>query len=515
MDSILNSLPSKSSPLDSLPTTLLKGCSDIFSPIICTLANLSFAEGHFPNSFKLAQVLPLLKKTGLDADSPANYRPISNLNTISKILEKLFSSRLKKHIKTSVNINPFQSAYPQFHTTETALLRILNDVYTSVDGKRITILVSLDLSAAFDTLDHSTLFHRLEHTFGVAGPALEWVSSYLTNRSQFIKVDDVSSELFDCHLGVPQGSVLGPLLFALYVAPVSNVLASRGVAYHQYADDTQLYLGCEVGDINNSLDIINECTTSVNEWFLLNGLCLNPSKSEAMFLGSNQQLNKSKLIKSILVADNSIAVSSEIKSLGVVFDDRLSFDNYVDKLCRGAHYHIRALRHVRHSLSTEVAKSVACSIVGSRIDYCNSLLYGISGKNIEKIQKVQNSVARVITCQRKYDHISPVLKNLHWLPIQNRIKFKYCTIIFKTLFNNEPVYLRNLLNYTPSKRTLRSSNNQLLNVPFCKTVMASRAFCVAAPKVWNEIPLHIRNSPTLLIFKEKLKTHFFRQSFKI
>jgi hypothetical protein len=506
-------MPSKSSPLDYLPTSLLKSCSSVFAPIICTLANLSFSEGHFPDSFKSAQISPLLKKPGLDEDSPASYRPISNLNTVSKILEKLFSSRLKQHVKFSSNTNLFQSAYRQFHSTETALLKILGDVYTAVDGKKITIMVSLDLSAAFDTLNHSTMLHRLKHTFGISGSALLWISTYLEHRSFYVKVDDASSEVFSSDIGVPQGSVLGPLLFSLYVAPVSNVIESHGISYHQYADDTQLYIGCAFEDITSSLHLINICTAALNTWFLQNGLCLNPGKSEAMFLGTNFQVNKTKSISSILIADSSIAISHDIKSLGIVIDEKLSFDTHVDKLCQSAQYHIRALRHIRSSLTSEVAKSVACSIIGSRIDYCNSLLYGVSEKNINKIQMVQNTVARVITGHRKFDHITPVLKNLHWLPIKNRIKFKYCTIIFKTLLHNEPIYLRNLISRRTVSR-LRSSDQCLLNTPYCGTVLASRAFSVAAPTVWNEIPLEIRNCTSLKSFKLKLKTHFFNLSFK-
>jgi hypothetical protein len=169
---ILRSIQPKSSPLDFVPTSLIKECSEIFAPIICSLANLSFSEGHFPESFRLAQVTPLIKKPGLDPDVPANFRPISNLNNISKILEKLFSSRLQDHVKLSTNLNPFQSAYRKHHSTETALLKIVNDIYTSIDGKKIAVLVSLDLSAAFDTLDHSTLLTRLEETFGISGFAL-------------------------------------------------------------------------------------------------------------------------------------------------------------------------------------------------------------------------------------------------------------------------------------------------------------------------------------------------------
>ena len=186
---ILNTMPSKSSPLDFLPSSLLKSCSDIFSPVICKLANLSFTDGHFPGAFKMAQITPLLKKPGLDVNSPSNYRPISNLNTISKILERLFSSRLNDHIKKSKNLNPFQSAYRKQHSTETALLRIMDDIFTTIDDKKIIVLVSLDLSAAFDTLDHFTLLHRLEQSFGVSGLALRWISTYLVDRTQYVKVD--------------------------------------------------------------------------------------------------------------------------------------------------------------------------------------------------------------------------------------------------------------------------------------------------------------------------------------
>ena len=162
--------------------------------------------------------------------------------------------------------NFFQSAYRQFHSTETALLKILGDVYTAVDGRKITIMVSLDLSAAFDTLNHSTMLHRLKHTFGISGSALLWISTYLEHRSFYVKVDDASSEVFSSDIGVPQGSVLGPLLFSLYVAPVSNIIESHGISYHQYADDTQLYIGCVFEDITSSLHLINICTAALNTW---------------------------------------------------------------------------------------------------------------------------------------------------------------------------------------------------------------------------------------------------------
>ena len=179
---IINSMPGKCSPMDSIPTSLLKKCVDVFAPVIANLANISFAEGVFPTRYKKAQVTPLLKKDGMDPELVSSYWPISNLNTISKILEKLFMARLKPHISRSNNFHIFQSAYRRYHSTETALLKILDDVYSSIDAKQTTCLAALDLSAAFDTIDHETLIRRLRSSFGVEDESLSWISSYLTDR---------------------------------------------------------------------------------------------------------------------------------------------------------------------------------------------------------------------------------------------------------------------------------------------------------------------------------------------
>ena len=162
----------KSSPMDFVPTSVLKRCNRVFVPLIVTLANLSFAEGRFPASFKKAQVTPLLKKEGLDSSNPANFRPISNLNTISKIIERLALTRLRQHITQSANFSDTQSAYRKHHSTETALLHVLNDIYGDIDNGRRTLLVALDMSAAFDTIEHSVLLERLRNSFGVSGIAI-------------------------------------------------------------------------------------------------------------------------------------------------------------------------------------------------------------------------------------------------------------------------------------------------------------------------------------------------------
>ena len=226
---LLSKLPTKSSPLDYIPATLLKSCSSVFAPLIAHLTNLSFSEGCFPSRFKLAEIRPLLKKIGLNESDPSNYRPISNLNTIGKIMERLCLAKLMPHIAASQHFSPMQSAYRKLHSTETALLKIMDDLYRIVDRKKSAVLISLDLSAAFDTIDHAILTKRLEQRFGISGVALKWLENYLSGRSQYVKIGDEKSALLQCEYGVPQGSVLGPLLFTTYVSPISDVITSFGI----------------------------------------------------------------------------------------------------------------------------------------------------------------------------------------------------------------------------------------------------------------------------------------------
>ena len=234
--------PRKSSDLDPIPTILLKDCIDILITPITSIINSSLTEGSFPLHFKSAHVCPLLKKPSLNKDSMKNYRPVSNLSFLSKVLEKAVVNQLNTHINSSNTSNHYQSAYRKFHSTETALLKIHVDILTSMDTGKVTALTLLDLSAAFDTIDHTILLSRLDDWFGVTGKALNWFKSYLTGRCQRIQLGDCLSSKADLKFGVPQGSVLGPLLFTLYTTPLSSMIFEHAIPHHLYADDSQLYV---------------------------------------------------------------------------------------------------------------------------------------------------------------------------------------------------------------------------------------------------------------------------------
>jgi len=511
---MLSSMPCKSSPLDILPSSLLKSCADVFAPAITILANLSLQSGKFPARFRTAQVLPLLKKAGLDRSSPASYRPISNLSTVSKVLERLVLARLRPHLISSPNFSRYQSAYRKCHSTETAILEILDGVYTAADEQQVSVLIGLDLSAAFDTVCHDTLLRRLQTEFGVSGTVLSWLQSYLRDRQQFVKLGHHQSPVTQLDVGVPQGSVLGPLLFAVYSSPVADIIAQHGVQFHQYADDTQLHLAMRAGDTATGRLILAACTSDVKHWYMQNGLQLNPDKSESLVIGTSNQLQAAtSSLATISVAGVDLPTAEHMKVLGVTLDRRLSFDQHVSAVARSCNFHAQAIRHIRPLLTRDLAATLTCSLILSRIDYCNAILHGAPVGCIRKLQRVQNNAAKIVCQASRRSHARPLLKELHWLPVVQRISYKVATLTYKIRQTSTPAYLSEHITDRTTTRNLRSASAPTLVQPFCRTTFAKRAFRCSAPSVWNSLPATVSNSDSLSVFKSRLKTHLFRQAF--
>lgn len=244
-------------------------------PIITCLVNQSLAEGVFPDDFKQAIVKPLLKKPSLDKKCLKNYRPVSNLSFISKIIEKVVAKRIEDHISSNTLHDNLQSAYRAAHSTET----VHHDISVSLDKGCCAVLLMLDLSAAFDVIDHDILFRRLEYSYGIAGSALRWLHSYLGDRSQRVSIDSTLSEPKFFRIGLPQGLVLGPKIYCMYAKPIGEICHRNNMNYHCYADDTQIYIMVEPRD--NWNDISNRLTTCLNDiqnWMNANLLKLNQEK---------------------------------------------------------------------------------------------------------------------------------------------------------------------------------------------------------------------------------------------
>ena len=280
------------------------------------------------------------EKESLNKEEMKNYRPVSNIPVISKLIEKVVSQRIQTHISQHHLGSTFQSAYKKSHSTETALLRVQNDILRLIDNRSPVLLILLDLSAAFDTIDHDILLSRLCHKFGFTGNALAWLRSYLTERTQTVLIEGTAGKATSLQFGVPQGSVLGPLLFTLYTTPLADIATRHGVCFHLYADDTQLYI--PVRDSNEATSTATACVEEMSAWMSANKLKLNSDKTDIVVFGTNKSLSDIELSK-LSIDGCDITISNCVKNLGCFFDDKLTLSSQITNICRQTYFHLKTL----------------------------------------------------------------------------------------------------------------------------------------------------------------------------
>jgi hypothetical protein len=329
---IVLSSPIKSCSLDPVPTFLLREFIDLLLPFVTRMVNASLPQGRLPDSQKHAIVTPLLKRPGLDTADMNNYRLVSNLSFMSKVLERVVAKQLNEYLSANNLLPRFQSAYRKGHSTETALLRVWSDMVMAADDRKVTLLSLLDMSAAFDCVDHLILLQRLQIAVGNGGVALDWIRSFLSGRSQRVAYGSEQSVTSPVMFGVPQGTVLGPLLYVLYTAPLFDVIAQHRVNVHQYADDLQLHLCVPPAEAAAAADRLNACLVDVEAWLKASRLRLNPGKTQVMWLGSVQQVAKVWLGE-VPVLSSRVGIVSAAKNLSVVFDSQLSMSAQVAAVC--------------------------------------------------------------------------------------------------------------------------------------------------------------------------------------
>ena len=380
LQKIIRSTPNKSCNLDPIPTGLLKQILPSIATTIANIINTSLKEGSFPESLKRALVRPLLKKPNLDL-LETNYRPVSNLSYVSKLVEHVVAVQLINHIEGHNLMEVHLSAYRAYHSMETALLKVKTDVIRALEDQEVACLILLDLSAAFNTIDHNILLRRLETRFAVTDTALNLLRSYLTNRTQAVTVGDPllegsRSAFVQLMSGIAQGSILGPILFTIYTAPIGNICRNNHIEFHLYADNTQLYLSFKPSILNSKLDCItriNNCINEINVWMTQNLLKLNSNKAEFILFGTRHQLSKVGDI-SIQIGSDTIKPANHVRNLGFVMDKLLKNGPHINKITSSCYCTLCNIAKIRPSLDTKSAQLITQALVTSCLDYCNTLL---------------------------------------------------------------------------------------------------------------------------------------------
>ena len=525
---IIQSLPNKSMGPASLPLKLIKIVADIIVVPLCHIINLSFSKGVFPEVWKVAKVIPLHK--GGSTEDLNNYRPISLLSIFDKIIEKLMHLRLYAFLEEHQILCKNQFGFKKKSNCAHSLMEITESIKESIDNGKFGCGIFIDLKKAFDTVNHKILLLKLEH-YGVRGALLNWFESYLTNRKQYVFYNGVSSQTMTITCGVPQGSVLGPLLFLIYINDLPNV--SDKLQFFLFADDTNIYLDSD--NLKSLEKIVNEELKKLSLWLNLNRLALNVSKTNFVIFRANKPINHNV---TILMNRKAIEQKDHVKYLGVLVDEHLNWNYHIQHVAKKIGRGIGILVRLRQYLNPSMLKNIYYCLVYSHLSY-GIHVWGSAGLSfLNPLNVLQKKAVRVLSNERHFQIYgnpgplvasSPLFKNLELLKLNDIFKLNIVKFIYETLCFESPENFWNWFQYThdihaystKSSSVIHQSNyfdTGISNPTFTLYVQKAnlvkyggRLVKVLGPLFWNELPTHIHVSSSVQAFKEAVKKSYIAQ----
>ena len=512
----ISEMNSKTSSLDPVPTAIVKKFLDILAPVILYIVNKSITDDDFPEVLKHAVITPILKDKDSNTQELKNYRPVSNLPFLSKLLEKVVHEEINLHLSHNNLLGKFQSGYRKHHSCETAMFKVIGDIQNITGKRNSTAFLTLDLSSAFDALDHKILLERIKVHFGIDGKALAWLKSYLDCRTFSVQIKGQKGKILALLFGVPQGSVLGPLLFIMYCKEIESIAKKYGLSIHLYADDSQLYIEISNDNLSDVKAAIESCLHDIQVWMTTNFLKINEDKTKYLIINParhpivNQDFD-------IVFDGEQLEKRLSTTILGSTFTSTLNFKPFIISKCQSCNNQLRNLRLIKNSLNVDLRFMLVNNLIMSQLDYCNSLLAACPQYLVNMLQKVMNNAVRFVFDLKKFDHISSYMKRLHLLPVKYRVLFKLCMHAYRTLNKSAPSYICDMFDcYQPTtSMVLREGygRDQKMLVYCNPDELSNKCLFQIMLNTWNELPLNLRSVQSIDNFKEQLKTFYFRKAY--
>ena len=505
---IISQLPNKgSSGYDNISNKLLKCINDEISKPLCELFNASLEQGIFPSNMKLSEVILLHK--GKSRDAAENYRPTSLLITISKVLEKLVYKRVYSFLDSNGSLYTSQYGFRSNHSTDNVVTELLGEVLKNLENKRYTLAIFLDLSKAFDTLEHEVVIKKLAR-YGIRGTCQEWFKSYLSNRTMRLKCrtslnpEEVKSKTYDVNYGTPQGSCLGPLIFLIFCNDLH--LHMEHTKCIQFADDTTIYLGSK--NLNYLKYCIEQDLCILQDWFNANKLTLNLEKTVGMLFNPNQNHHNDNHIR-IELNSKILPMVKSIKFLGTWIDNTLNWKTHLEKLSLRITSRNGLLRRGKNLLNSHALKVLYYAQIHSLIQY-GIVLWGnmINKSQLKKLQKLQNISVRQIDSRKHTDEIFRV----HGIPkVQQLITLENVKLWHKQQLNTLPSRIQQIMPEDHGKSTLlrnhkyKTRNKGVPKLPKAKTVHYQKSLFIKGLSDYQNLPLTVRNLKNCRQFTLKAK----------